>query len=243
MRSRASLLLAGLLLASATGLHAQDDEWDWDDDRRPTGGYAGIAFTYGQPQGEFGEFVDQGFGGSLYYMHRLDRDGVLAIRADGSFLIYGHESYRVPLSSTIGGRILVDVNTTNSIAFLGVGPQLGVPDGTFKPYLNGFVGLSYISTSSSVEGTYSNEPFASTTNFDDATFAYGGGAGLYIPVRRGSSPISIDVGAVYRRSGEAEYLIEGGIEDNPDGTITVFPIRSDTDLLQFHLGVTIGIGR
>ena len=75
------------------------------------------------------------------------------------------------------------------------------------------------------------------------TLAYGGGAGLYIPVRRGHSPISIDAGLAYRRNGRADYLLEGGIEDNPDGSITLDPIRSDTDLLTFHIGVSVGISR
>jgi hypothetical protein len=243
MRKRTLFLLAGLLAAAAPAAHAQDDDDDWYYDRYPTGGFAGIALNYAQPQGDFGRFVDQGWGLDLHYMHRLDGDGWLAIRADGGFLTYGHERQRLPLSPTLGGRILVDLVTNNNIAFLGVGPQIGVPDGRLRPYVNGYVGVSYIYTESSVEGTYAydNSPFASTTNFDDATFSYGGGAGLYVPVRHGASPISIDAGVTYRRNGTASYLTEGGIEDNPDGSVTLFPVRSETDLLTFRLGVSIGI--
>ncbi|HEU0052568.1 MAG TPA: hypothetical protein VFQ39_05300 [Longimicrobium sp.] len=242
MRSRTLLLLAGLLSLSATAARAQDDD-DWYYDRHPTGGYAGLSFTYADPQGEFSDFVKQGWGLDLHYLHRLDRDGWLGIRAEGGFLIYGHERQRVPLSPTLGGRIQVDLVTDNNIAFLGVGPQIGVPDGRLRPYVNGYVGVSYIYTESSVEGTYDydNEPFARTNNFDDASFAYGGGAGLYIPLRHGASPISIDAGVTYRRNGTADYLTEGGIQDNPDGSVTLYPVRSETDLLTFHLGVSIGI--
>lgn len=242
MRFRTLFLSAALVLAAAPAL-AQDDDDIYAPVNEPTGGYAGGNLVFARPQGEFSDFVDRGWGGGAHYIHRLGRDGVLGIRVDGSFLNYGHERFRVPLSSTIGGRINVDVTTTNNIGFLGVGPQIGLPDGRLKPYVNGFVGVSYIFTSSAVEGSASSEPFASTTNYDDATFAYGGGAGLYIPVRRGVSPISIDAGVTYRRNGEAEYLLEGGIEDHPDGSITLHPVRSDTDLLTFHLGVSIGISR
>jgi hypothetical protein len=162
---------------------------------------------------------------------------------DGGVLIYGYESQRVPLSSTIGGRILVDVATSNNIAFVGVGPQIGVPDGILKPYVNGYVGYSFIWTSSSVRGTWDREPFAETTNFSDWTFSYGGGGGLYVPLRRGPSPVSLDLGVRYQNSGQAEYLRPGDIQDNPDGTLTLFPVRSDTDLLTFRIGFTVGVTR
>jgi hypothetical protein len=241
MRSR-TFFIAAALLAAAAPVLAQDDDDVYAPVDRPTG-YVGGELTFARPQGEFRDFVDQGWGAGMHYMHRLTRDGALALRVDGSYLNYGHERFRAPLSSTIGGRVTVDVTTTNNIAFFGVGPQLGVPSGVLRPYVNGFAGVSYIWTQTSVEGSASDEPFASSTNYDDATFAYGGGAGLYVPVRRGQSPISIDAGVRYRRNGQADYLREGGITDNPDGSITLRPIRSETDLLTFHLGVSVGISR
>ena len=244
MRTRLSLLALALLLA--TPLAAQkgdDDEYDPDYyERRPTGGYFGGSLTIAQTQGEFSDYVDGGFGGQLHYVHRLDSDGWLALRVDGGFIIYGHERQRVPLSETIGGRILVDLTTDNNIAYIGVGPQIGVPNGRLRPYVNAYAGYSYLFTQSSVRGTAYDEEFASTTNFDDWTFAYGGGGGVYIPLGgRGSSPVSLDLGVKYHNNGEAEYLREGDIVDNNDNTITVFPTRSDTDLLTFHIGVSIGI--
>lgn len=248
MRFRLSLLAAALLAAPA--LAAQDcDCGDWDDydyERRPTGGYAGGSFTIADPQGEFADYVDGGLGGNLHYMHALDRDGWLALRIDGGFAIYGYERQRVPLSPTLGGRILVDLTTSNDIAWIGVGPQIGVPDGRLRPYVNGYAGYSYLATTSSVESSsyyYDDEPYFTTTNFDDWSFSYGGGAGVYVPLRRGPQPVSIDLGVRYHNNGEAEYLREGDIRDNQDGSITLFPVRSDTDLLTFHIGLTVGITR
>src|SRR5688500_16548648 len=181
----------------------------------------------------------------LHYIHALDRDGWLAVRVDGGFAIYGYERQRVPLSPTLGGRIMVDLTTSNDIAWIGVGPQIGVPDGTLKPYVNGYAGLSYLATTSSVESSryYDDEDYFSTTNFDDWSFSYGGGAGLYIPVRGGPQPVSIDLGVRYHNNGVAEYLREGDIQDNEDGSITLFPVRSDTDLLTFLIGFSVGIAR
>ena len=83
-------------------------------------------------------------------------------------------------------------------------------------------------------------PFAHTTNFDDFTFAWTGAAGAYIPVRRGKLPISIDLGARYHYNGRAEYLREGSIRDNPDGSISFLPIKSETNLWVYHLGIAFG---
>jgi hypothetical protein len=256
MRSRPSilaLLFAAVLVlpASADAQHCRRDcdDPDYDRDheewgpRRPTGGYLGGRLELARPQGEFGDYVESGFGGNVHYIHRLDRDGLIGIRVDGEAVTYGYERQRVLLSPTVGGRILADLVTTNNVAFLGVGPQVGTPNGTLRPYAHGFVGVSYLFTSSSLEGSHSGEPFASTTNFDDVTFAYGGGAGLYIPLRRGPAPVSLDLGATYRNAGRAEYLREGDIVDNPDGSISLFPTRSDTDMLSFHVGVTVGLSR
>ena len=204
--------------------------------------YGGGALVYGSPQGDFANQIDQAFGVRGHLLYRIDRDGWLALRADGGALIYGQERFRVPLSSTIGGRVTVDVTTSNNIAFLGVGPQMGVPTGRFRPYAHGFAGVTFLNTTSSVSGTRNGEsdPFASTTNLNDATFAYGGGTGIYIPLRGGHSPISLDIGLTYHRSGEASYLREGDIEDRPDGSIVIHPVHSRTDLLSLHVGISAG---
>ena len=254
MRARYPLLAAAaVLLAAPAAAFAQDDcDWDHDDcdyyyDEYPTGGFFGGSFTVAQPQGEFGDYVESGFGGDLNYIHSLDRDGWLSLRVDAGLAIYGYESYTVPLSETVGGRLLVDVSTSNNIAWIGVGPQIGVPDGRLRPYVNGFAGYSLLWTSTSVSGSndyyYDDEPFASTTNYDDWSFSYGAGAGLYIPVRGGPKPVSIDLGMRYHNNGQAEYLREGDIVDHPDGSISLFPVQSDTDLLTFHIGVSVGLAR
>ena len=38
-------------------------------------------------------------------------------------------------------------------------------------------------------------------------------------------------------------MLAADIEDNPDGSITLYPVRSDTDLLTFHIGFSVGITR
>ena len=252
MRARLLLLAAAAAALAAWPAAAQDDDGYYDhhrhhrhhhddfDDGAPRS-YLGGELMVAQPQGEFADYVDNGWGGGIHYLLRLDRDGWVALRADASLLNYGHERQRVLLSPTVGGRVSVDLTTDNNIAFFGIGPQVGVPTGALRPYVNGFAGVSYIFTESSVGGTSSGESFASTTNFDDASFAYGGGAGLYVPLSRRRNPVSLDLGVTYRHNGAAEYLRHGDITDNPDGSITLHPVFSETNLLTFHVGVSVGL--
>jgi hypothetical protein len=238
---RAPILALSLLAATATLAAAQAR--DTMEPLLPPRAFVGGGLVYGSPQGEFGRQIDEGFGLRGHFLYTFDRDGWLALRVDGGGLIYGQERKRVPLSSTVGGRVMVDVTTSNNIGFVGIGPQIGVPAGQFRPYAHGFAGVTFLSTTTSVSGTRNTEsdPFASTTNHHDAVFAYGAGTGIYIPLRRGHTPISLDLGLVYHNSGEASYLREGDIEDHPDGSITVHPVRSRTDLLNFHVGVSVGL--
>lgn len=241
MRTRLPLVLLALGMAAVPALAQPHDPVS---PRVATPFYVGGNLTYARAQGEFSDFVTDGFGGSAHGIVRLDRDGLLGVRLDLGALNYGNERMRVPLSSTLGGRVLVDLETRNNIGFAGVGPQIGVPNGALRPYVHGFAGVTYLFTESSVEGTrHDDEPFATTTNFDDATFAWGGGTGVYIPVRRGVSPISVDVGVRYVNGGRARYLLEGDIEDLPDNRIRINPRQSDTDLMTFHVGVSVGISR
>ncbi len=242
MRSPFAVLVAASLLlpagASAQVLGAQPDRAA----PGPVRAQAGGALFIAQPVGEFADYVDVGVGLGGHLLVRLDPAGAVSLRLDGGFVNSGRESKRVCLSRTIGCRILVDLVTSNNILFGSIGPQLAVPSGPVRPYVNGGIGLSYFATTSSVSGTSSSDDdFARTTNFDDVTLAWSAGGGLYIPLRIGSTAFAIDLGARYLLNGEVEYLREGDIEDHPDGSITLHPTRSEANLLVWQIGVSFGI--
>lgn len=201
----------------------------------------GVSGVLAFPTGDFGDFVDVGGGANLSLLFNADPDGHFGIRLDGTFLGYGHERITRPLSNTIQ-RILVDVHTNNWIAMLGVGPQLTLGTGPVKPYVYGTIGFSYFATVSHVSGSSDFDDFASTTNFDDVTFTATGSAGLQIQLSRGHRPVSLDLSAQTARSGLTEYLRPGSIQERPDGSVFIVPIRSETNLVAFKLGVSIGIG-
>ena len=204
----------------------------------PATTFVGGGLSIAQPVGEFKNYVNAAVGLNFNLVQQLDPHGVLAVRVDGGYLVYGDETKSAALSPTLG-RIRVDVNTTNNIAALSVGPQLMVPNGTFRPYVTGAIGVSYFFTESSIKGSDSPD-FASTTNYHDATFAWSAAAGLYIPVRRGARPISIDLGARYHGNGQARYLREGSITEDGQGNIYFDPIHSNTNMITYQIGVTFG---
>jgi hypothetical protein len=235
MRTHAALL--GLAIAfAASPAQAQFEPL------KPIRAVAGGGLLIAQPVGEFDDFIDTGAGIGGNFILKLDRRGVLGLRADAGVIIYGHEPKTACISATVGCRVEVDINTSNNIAWFNVGPELTLPSGPLQPYVNGSVGVAYFATNSSLSGHRSgSEPFAETTNFDDATFAWQAGAGLRVPLRLASVPLYIDLGARYNTNGTAEFLREGDITDLPDGSIILDPQRSEANLLTFQIGVGVGI--
>jgi opacity protein-like surface antigen len=198
---------------------------------------------YARTVGEFRDYVKHGGGLGAHLVWPVQPGSAFALRADGGFLIYGSETRRVCFGGGVGCRIELDLTTTNTIAHGHIGPQLMLQSGPVRPYANAGVGFAYFATTSQIEGTSSNQNIASTTNFDDITFAWSTGGGLLVPLSSGRTPVMLDLGMRYHGNGEVEYLKEGDITDNPDGSITLNPTRSEANLLTFQLGVTVGIRR
>jgi opacity protein-like surface antigen len=198
-------------------------------------------FSISQPRESFGQAVGNGYGGGGGVIYHLIRSGLLSVRFDALGVRYGHETMHVPLSGSIGSRILVDVNTNNSITALLLAPELARPTGRVRPYVNVGYGAVLFRTTSSLEDLDSSDGGTiNTTNFKDSTRAWVYGGGLRIQLGN-TLPITLDSGVRYVRAGTASYLREGGIRDNPDGTITMTPITSRTPFLVYTIGVKFRI--
>lgn len=201
----------------------------------------GGGFLVSQPKGELADNIGNGFGGDGYGLIRLDRAGVFSLRADVGGSQYGSETLRE--GSIYGGRVGVNVETTNSILWAAFGPQLSIPTGRVRPYANAAIAVMDFSTNSSLRGTgsYSGETFASTENQSDNTHSWIFGGGFYFPFTGNLSLMAVDIGANYFTGGRATYLKKGAIRDNADGTITIFPSHSRTDQVTWHVGVSYTI--
>lgn len=203
----------------------------------------GMTAVIGQPVGAFREYVAEGYGVAMHGLARLRRQRVFAARLDAGYLNYGNETIRMPLGTAPGGgRIGLNVKTSNNIFWMGAGPQVMVPRGPVRPYANATIGFSHFSTMSSVSGRRSDDmPFAYDTNHDDSQFSWGTGGGLAIPMfLSAQTQVLLDVGVRYHNNGrEVRYLREGGIRDLPNGDVELNVIRSRADLLTWHVGASL----
>lgn len=235
-----AVVLAGAVLPSGDAAGQRNDA-QFAGGPEPLRGEFHFHGALAVPVGEFGNHVNLGGGTGLGGLLFLDERGLAAIRVEGSFVVYGHESYRTPLSSTVP-FVDVDVSTTNSILAMGVGPQVYLGSGPLRPYFFGTAGFSYFITETSVSGDGYDEPFASTTNFDDFNLALAAGAGLSVSLREGEKPISLDLAAHYQHNGLTEYLTDGAqnLHALPRGGWRANPVVSDANLLTYRVGVSLG---
>ena len=205
----------------------------------------GEGFVWGHlaaPLGEFDNHVGLGAGLGMGGLVFLGPQRHAALRAEGSFVIYGSERVRTPLSPTVP-FVDVEVETTNSIMSLGLGPQIYLLDGPLRPYVFGTVGLSFFVTSTSVHSELSEEPFATTTNHSDLSMTLTGGGGMSVMLYRGDVTFSLDLSAVYNRNGLTEYMTQGGLRQLRGGNWVADPVVSDANLVTYRIGLSFGPGR
>ena len=236
MSTRIVILLIGGLLCLVSPLSGQDEWWP-----RPRG-HVGLNLMAGDPVGEFDRFVGAGFGVDFFGRLPMDPRGILSFRGDLGFLVYGYESKRVCFEG-IGCRVQARLQTTNNIFFAGIGPELALPLPRARPYVHALWGYSYFNTTSSLEDLWGGESHFDTENYGDGTFAWGLGGGLELNLKRGRTPIDLNVGFRYHENGRVNYLTEGDIVDNSDGSVTLYPVSSEANLMTYHLGISIGIPR
>lgn len=237
---RAALLAVALLMGSAALASSADAQLigetiEAPETQRPARGYLAIGLRGAQPLGEFADYINMGFGFGGYIAHALDSRGVLSLRGNVDYMIYGHETTR---HSVYGGSL--DVTTSNNILAMGIGPHVMAPGNGVRPYASATVGFSYFSTTTSLKWRHASETLDSWTDFSDAVLAWTGGGGLLVPLRRGARPILLDLSATYHGNGEAEYLREGSIWQDEAGNTYFTPIRSRTNMVVYTIGVTFG---
>jgi hypothetical protein len=192
-----------------------------------------------QPKGEFANNVGRGWGFNLNGMYNIDYKGFLSIRLDAGTVQYARERKDASFLG-ITGRVNLDLETTNNIAWGAIGPQIMIPDGPFRPYANAAVAYTDFSTTSTLSDPFGQFQSISNQNAHDGSHAWIFGSGFQIPF--GTSG-AFNFGGKYYYGGRATYLTKGDITDNPDGTITLNPHNSKTDMVIWQLGFMFAIPR
>ncbi len=203
----------------------------------------GATFSLMAPQGQFGSFVDGGLGAMVIALLGFEDSPAFRVRFDAGYLNYGWETLSVPVFAATD-RVLTDIVTRNNVGYVGLGPEIRLPNGPIQPYVNGFVGLGYFFTVSSVERgweLYESPDYGTTVNFDDVRAAYGFGGGIAMPTGPSAKAGVLRLEVQYRRHGRTEYLVSGSIVEDGFGRSSFSPIVSDVDFLLFQVGLTFRV--
>lgn len=200
----------------------------------------GGSLMLGSPQGDFRKNVDRlGYGlqveGTLW---ATSKERPVSFGLDLGYMVYGEISERRAWPGFPG--IYLNLNRTNSLANLHLMLKISPFSGAVKPYVEGLAGGSYLFTTSSVKSENSSEEIASSTNFDDFNFSYGGGGGFLFKLSENLGDVKtlyLDLKVRYLMGSEAEYLTEESVVINNLGDAIFNPKKSKTDIMTFHLGV------
>jgi hypothetical protein len=200
----------------------------------------GASFMIGSPQGEFRNNVDRlGYGFQLHgTLWTATKERPITIGVDFGYMIYGHVTERNPWVGFPG--VYLNLERSNNIASGHVLFQLCPFSGDVRPYIEGLFGGAYIYTESSIKSENYSETIASSTNYDDFTWNYGGGAGLLVNIGKNMGSVDnlfLDFKVRYLYGSTAEYLTEESVFVDQRGNTYFVAQKSKTDFLIFHLGV------
>ncbi len=207
------------------------------------GSVGSVHFEIASPAGEFDDNVENiGLGVNVDYVY--DGGGLFALGVGGDLIIYGHETTTLSLPLVEDFEYITD----NNIASMFLIARLRGGNGRVVPYLEGRFGGSYIWTETKLgdEDWWDDATIARETNFDDFALIWGGGGGLQIMLSKAdprdaeSRDVMLDMKVLYRHGAKATYLTEGAITVEDDGRVRIKASESETDLVQFMLGVAIG---
>ena len=158
----------------------------------------------------------------------------LSLRSDAALLIYGRQASRECFGT--GCRISVDITTSNKIISGLVGPELQVPSGPIRPYVNAMAGWTVFWTSSSADGLNGGPDVFQTTNQVDNLFTSAVGGGVRIPI---GPRISIDLNARRHDNGRARYLTRDSFGDGTNRS----PLVRESDVNMWTYGIGLSFGR
>lgn len=200
-------------------------------------------FSIAFPQGEFKEKIENvgiGLNGDFMFLTPKPKYPY-GIGLNLSFYVYGSESRHEPLSTNIPD-VYVRVDRTNGLSNFHLLFKLGIPDGIFRPYLEGLFGGSYIATTTSIKTERREQELATSTNFEDYAWSYGAGFGasyliyIYKENNESNNLLFLDFKTRYLFGTEAEYLKQGSVKIQ-NGKVYYDVSKSKTDLLSVHLGI------
>jgi hypothetical protein len=200
---------------------------------------AGGGLVYAQSVGDLRRNVQGGVGVGGQALLHLDPWGVLSARADVEMLGYSRETRDAPLYG-VGGWYSAELQTSYNLLVASLGPELAVPFGPARPYVNASIGFVSFSTSTTLKA-YDGTSLGQWEDFSDYARLQRLGGGIRIPVRTSNmeQSLMVDIGARYNAGGRARYLIKGDIIEDPNNArrLIITPHESEARFWTYRLGV------
>ncbi len=224
-----SLLAVGMVaaLAALPGTSGAQEEMITE------GGYVVGLF----PQGDWAEVAGFGLGADGTTYVRRDPTRLLNLR---SSLGWGYNFERVagvPAANLAGGDVL-ELETSNTSLFFGIGPELGKASGEMRGFVFGMVGLNVYWTNSHLKGTAGGQGYDANVGHTSTVFAWSAGAGI----RRQMSGVpggKIELSAEFRSGIGVEYVIPGEVT-SAGGNVSWDRKTHDSNQILVRLGTVFG---
>jgi hypothetical protein len=215
---------------------------------KPLHGFFGISFTNSVPQEEFMDNMQRsGQGFSLYGGYHAD-PLPLAVGIEGDLLFYGSQERRLDLKWKdpfgITHYYQDTASTQNMVVPIHVFFRV-MPDMKFLiPYLEGFVGMTLLTTSYDYKSglKIDDDYYHSSEDETDVAFSYGISAGVmvnivdFITIPDSRVSMLFDLKLKYLKGGEANYW-DWNVDEN--GQFHKKEYKSNTDLILLLAGITI----
>jgi hypothetical protein len=208
---------------------------------------AGLNLSVGIPTGEFNHQVDRAaVGGNLEVFFLSPREHFpFTCGIDLGYYNYGYQSDRGlffdgPYSYD------ADVERTNNIARFNVIFRVQPYQYTsLMPYLDMFIGPSYLYTKTSITDRATNDELAGNVNKSNWIWNYGFGGGLLIQLtgnNTNGNPVLnnlyLDLKVRYNMSTLGEYLTESSIKVDPsNGDLYFTPAKTKVEFISVSVGV------
>ena len=213
---------------------------------------AGLNVSVGIPTGEFNHEVDRAaIGGNLEVFFLTPREHFpFTCGIDVGYYNYGYYYDRTNFSNGAYSYD-ADLTRTNNIvrcnAIFRVQPYKYT---SLMPYLDMYIGPSYLYTKTSITNTYNDEELAGDVNKSSWIWNYGIGGGLLIQLTGNKSSVDspdssqginnlyLDLKVRYNMSTQGEYLTESSIKVNPsNGRLYFTPAKTKVEFISISAGV------
>jgi len=190
--------------------------------------------------GPFGEHVSEAGGMQLHLRFVPRPGGSLSLRLELGTALYGEDTDDLCLPLPVGCLVEAGLVTDHDLGWLVAGPEVALFGG--RVHLFATAGRTRFTSTSYLSGTGTVGMFLATTHHRKTALAVRAGGGTRFPLREGSIPITLGVELLYHRTGMAEYLSEGELTTNPDGSLVIVPHRSRGEMVALQVGVELGLG-